>query len=134
MDVLSQILKTLRLRATVFLNACFYGDWAVDTSGQYRATFHMVARGNCWLHMPGDENPIALSGGDLIVFPHDANHTLSNTQEAPDVHFPRNQIPDRQGNNSGVDLICGYFDFDRHHWNPVLDALPELMVLNEHSI
>ncbi len=133
MDVLSDILRTLRLRATVFLHACFYGDWAVDTSGDKRATFHMVVRGGCWLHLPGQNAPIALTGGDLIVFPHDAEHTISNSPNPPPATFPRNRPPPQDQEAQGVTLICGYFEFERHQWNPVLESLPEVMVVHEQS-
>lgn len=129
MDVLTEILRTLRLRATVFLHACFRGDWAVDTSGERRATFHMVARGGCWLHMPDKREPIALAGGDLIVFPQDARHTITNSQQPIDDKFPRNQIANQDEDGPGVTLICGYFDFERHNWNPLIDAMPDVMIV-----
>jgi AraC-like DNA-binding protein len=131
MDVLSQILRTLRLKATVFLHACFYGDWAVDTSGDRRATFHLVARGGCWLHLPGRTQPVALAGGDLVVFPHDGAHTISNRPTPPDDRVPLNRVPKQSDAASGVLLICGYFDFERHQWNPVLEALPDHLVISE---
>jgi hypothetical protein len=91
MDVLSDILRTLHLRAEVFLHACLRGDWAVDTSGERRATFHMLARGGSWLHTPGLQDPIALTGGDLVVFPHDAKHIITKLidklSEIPMLHF-----------------------------------------------
>ncbi len=129
MDVLSDILRTLRLRAQVFLHACFRGDWAVDSSGEHRATFHMVERGNCWLHMADQVEPVSLSGGDLVVFPHDAQHTLSNSPQPPAADFPRNRLPDPDAAGPGVTLICGYFEFERHSWNPLIAAMPELMVI-----
>ncbi|MBT2969743.1 MAG: AraC family transcriptional regulator [Candidatus Thiodiazotropha sp. (ex Ctena orbiculata)] len=129
MDVLSEILQSLHLKATVFLHACFRGDWAVDTSGERRATFHLVARGGCWLHMPASEEPIALAGDDLIVFPHDSRHTITNSQIPPADDFPRNRLPDDPAPGPGVTLICGYIDFDRASWNPLIDSLPDLMVI-----
>ncbi|MEW7999428.1 MAG: AraC family transcriptional regulator [Candidatus Thiodiazotropha endolucinida] len=129
MDVLSEILQSLHLKASVFLHVCFRGDWAVDTSGQRRATFHLVASGGCWLHTPDREEPIALAGDDLIVFPHDAQHTISNSQHPIAEDFPRNQLPDESSTGPGVTLICGYFDFDRDSWNPLVDALPAVMII-----
>jgi len=133
MDVLSDILRTLHLSAEVFLHACFRGDWAVDSSGERRATFHMVARGGCWLHLPGNSEPIALASGDLVVFPHDAQHTLSNSEQLPADDFPRNQLPDETTPGSAVNLICGYFEFERHSWNPLIAAMPEVMVIRNEA-
>jgi len=129
MDVLSDILKTLRLRAEVYLHACYRGDWALDSSGEHLATFHMVATGGCWLHMTDGREPIALGGGDLVVFPHDAEHTLSNSEHPPSDDFPRNQMPDPEVSGPGANIICGYFEFERHSWNPLIAALPEVIVI-----
>ena len=133
MDVLSDILRTLHLRAEVFLHACFRGDWAVDTSGERRATFHMVARGGCWLHMPDGSEPIALASGDLVVFPHDAEHTLSNSEQSPNNDFPRNQPASPEASGPAVTLICGYFEFERHSWNPLVAAMPGVMVIRNEA-
>lgn len=129
MDVLSDILRTLHLRAEVSLHACFRGEWAVDSSGERRATFHMVARGGCWLHMPGRNQPVALTSGDLVVFPRDAEHTVSNSETPPHDNVPRNQLPDPEVTGPAVTLICGFFEFERRDWNPLLNALPEVMVI-----
>lgn len=129
MDVLSDILRLLHLRAEVFLHACFRGDWAVDSSGERRATFHLVARGGCWLHMPDGQEPVALASGDWVVFPHDARHTISNSKQPPGDDFPRNQLPDAEESGPAVTLICGYFEFERYSWNPLIAALPEVMVI-----
>ncbi len=133
MDVLSDILRTLHLRAEVFLHACFRGNWAVDTSGEQRATFHMVARGDCWLHRPGNAEPLALASGDLVVFPHDARHTLSNNAQPPPTDLPRNQVPNSPASGPAVTLICGYFALDRHRWNPLLEAMPEMMLIRHEA-
>lgn len=111
------------------MHACFRGDWAVDSSGEQRATFHLVARGGCWLHLDDTEEPVALAGDDLIVFPHDARHTITNSPYPVADDFPRNRLPDESTGGPGVTLICGYFDFDRESWNPLLDSLPDVMII-----
>lgn len=131
MDVLSDVLRTLRLRAKVFLHASFRGEWAVDTSGERRATFHWIAGGGSWLHMPGKPEPIALTRGDLVVFPHDAKHTICHSETPPAGDMPRNQILETNAAGPTVTLICGYFDFERRAWNPLVAALPEVMVIRD---
>lgn len=129
MDVLSDLLRSLRLNAHVFLHAEFRGTWAVDSSGQAKATFHMIARGSCWLHSPGRQAPIALRGGDLVVFPHDALHTISNSETPPAPALPRNQPSKDRDEGPATSLICGYFEFERHSWNPLLNTLPDMIVI-----
>jgi len=129
MDILSDYLKTFRLSAHVFLHSNFCGTWAVDTSGEEKATFHMIARGAAWLHLPDGSSPIALRSGDVVVFPHDALHTISNSETPPSPNQPRNQPSPATDEGPNTTLICGYFEFERHSWNPLLNALPDVMVI-----
>lgn len=129
MDTLSDYLKTFRLNAHVYLHKDFCGSWAVDSSGEKKATFHMIARGTAWLHLPGDDEPVALRSGDVVVFPHDAVHTISNSEVPPPPELPRNQPATKDEVGPRTSLICGYFEFERHQWNPLLNALPEVMVI-----
>jgi AraC-like DNA-binding protein len=64
-----------------------------------------------------------------VVFPHDAKHTITNMETPPDEDFPRNQLSSPDTPGPAVTLICGYFDFARHSWNPLMDALPEVVVI-----
>lgn len=133
MDALSRALEDFALQASVFLHADFCGAWAVDTSGDSRATFHMVAGGTCWLHQGAEREPIALGSGDLVVFPHDAVHTLTDSPTPPPPSLPRNQ-PCTGAVGAPTTLICGYFDFGERRWNPLLDALPEMILVRSEDI
>ncbi|MEF8793863.1 AraC family transcriptional regulator [Thiohalorhabdus sp.] len=124
MDPLSDVLRHLRLQARIFLHTDFCGRWAVATSGQYTATFHLVADGQAWLHRAGQE-PLALGSGELVVFPHDASHILSHSPEPPDPSLI-NRIGG-VGEGGATRLVCGYIEFDRALGNPVLEALPAML-------
>ena len=54
LDALSTILKRLRLTAGLFTEAAYCGAWAVDTSGERMATFHLVQSGDSWLNLEGE--------------------------------------------------------------------------------
>lgn len=133
MDTLTDVLRLLRLRTNVFLHSSFCGVWAVDTSGQKKAAFHVVSSGDCWLHLDG-QAPIALHTGDLLVLPRDAPHRLSSLSSAPGPEVPLNQpaqVEDMtQGLPNSTSLICGYFEFNSRAWNPIIEALPEVVVLH----
>ena len=124
MDVLSDVLGLLRLSARVFFHSSFCGSWSVNTAGSGIATFHLVARGACWLHMPETGQSISLRGGDLIVFPRDAMHVISDKPELPD-SLERGVVRGAENNGPSTSLICGYFEFGNLQINPVLDALPD---------
>lgn len=133
MDTLSPVLRSFALRASVFFHSTYCGTWTVDTSGENKATFHVIARGACWLHLPSRNEPMALQGGDLVVFPRDARHVISSTAEplkAGDV--PQAQgttIPPETIDGPSTALICGYFEFEQSAWNPLLEALPEIIII-----
>lgn len=101
----------------------------MDTSGSRHATFHVVARGSCWLHMPGSVQPEPLRAGDLVVFPHDAEHLISNSKQRPGPEIPKNQSGQPDAASPSTSMICGYFKFGESRWNPLLDAMPEYLVI-----
>lgn len=124
MDVLSDILRLLRLRASVYFHSDFCGTWTVDSSGSGKATFHLVADGNCWLHTEGEQEPLALAAGDLVVFPRDARHVISDSPEPLLADTPPGVVR-AGGAGASTSLVCGYFEFDSPQVNPLLDALPD---------
>ncbi|MHC4092235.1 MAG: AraC family transcriptional regulator, partial [Planctomycetota bacterium] len=65
-------------------------------------------------------DPRPLQFGDLILLPHDAPHALLPSAQGA--------LPD-DSTEGYVSLICGYFEFDSNRANPVLAALPEVVVL-----
>jgi AraC-like DNA-binding protein len=128
MDVISDMLRLLKLRASVYFHAHFCGNWAIDGANPYRATFHLVARGNGWLHLTGRDRVIALTGGDLVVFPHDTPHTIGGSPQPPAV-ITAPPVPAADDEEPTASLVCGYFDFDSPQANPVLDAMPDAVLI-----
>lgn len=126
-DGLSAILTNLGLSAEIFMRADLCGDWAVDTSGHRKIAFHLVEEGYGWLHTTDSEPPRLLSGGDFVVFPHDAKHYISSGPEKPSKEQV-NQIPDKLEGEI-TSLLCGFFEFRNRNAYPLLDELPEFIVL-----
>ena len=127
MDVLSNILSLLNLRASVYFHSSFCGGWSIDGDNDYRATFHLIARGNCWLHLPDLDRAIALRGGDLIVFPRDIRHTINSSQTPEQDEIAPSPPVQPDTDEPTTSLICGYFDFDSPQANPILDTMPDLI-------
>lgn len=116
-------MRRIVLSARVFLRAEFCGNWAVDTSGERRAPFHLITRGTGWLHEAG-ASPRLLTAGELVVFPHDARHTLAHSEAPPDSAVVNQPAP-AELVGPVTSLVCGYFAFDRRSASPLLDGLPE---------
>jgi AraC-like DNA-binding protein len=130
MDVISDLLHLLKLRASVYFHSQFCGSWAIDGENEYRATFHLLARGNGWLHLTGQDRVIALTGGDLVVFPRDTPHTIGGSPQPPAV-IESPPVPAAGDEQPTASLVCGYFDFDSPQTNPVLDAMPDVVHIRQ---
>lgn len=124
-DLLSSVLNAYQLRAGVYGHPQFCGNWQFGTSGHKRAAFHFVGSGSCWLHTRAGSAPEPLQGGDLVVFPHDAWHLMAGT---PTLQGEENRMV-MEGEGAFTTLVCGYFEFLAGDKNPILDALPEVIVV-----
>ena len=123
-DLLSDVLQTLRLRARIFKQGTYCGEWALDAAGATGTIFHLIGRGQAWVHHEGEREPLIVRGGDLVMFPHAGWHQLSGT-------------PQRQpgmcsgGNGEGpfTTVLCARADFEAGGANPVLQALPPVIAV-----
>ncbi|MEM9301493.1 MAG: AraC family transcriptional regulator [Pseudomonadota bacterium] len=127
MDALTHILRHLGLRAGIFAHARYCGRWAVDTSGSRAATFHLVQHGETWLQLP-EQEPRQLGPGDLVMFPRDDAHLIASDPEpfaADEVNraIPVETAPD-------VVMLCGYFAFSGRSAWPLLDSLPDAVIVS----
>lgn len=127
-DALSSLISGLALSAEIYVDGDFCGAWALDTSGSRKMAFHMIGRGEAWLHTEG-ASPKRLGPGDLVVFPRDDSHILSNSSTPPDaetINVPPTWSPDLPATN----VICGYFEFENPIVWPLLDALDATVLLD----
>lgn len=128
-DPLSVLLTKLSLRAEIYVNGDFCGTWAVDTGGSKRIPFHLVGSGTAWLHLDGRE-PKRLSSHDLVIFPKDSHHVISSTQAKPE----KEAVNAPMSNDGDVtNIVCGFFEFKNPALFPILDALPEAVVLHSNA-
>ena len=137
MDVLSDILTTLRLRGTVYFQADFRAPWGMDIKGGAMANFHLVVHGSCWLRGPGQQGLQELHQGDLVVVSHGDRHALLHSPDsaalpAESVIGVENESGPRPiygGRGTATTLICGHYEYDRAGMHPLLRALPALIHL-----
>jgi AraC family transcriptional regulator, activator of mtrCDE len=123
-DLLSDVLQTLRLRARIFKQGSYCGAWALDSSGATGTIFHLIGRGQAWLHREDEREPLVVRGGDLVMFPRADWHQLSGT--------PRRQPGVRSGGSGDgpfTTVLCAHVDFAETTANPVLEALPTTVVV-----
>ena len=133
MDALTDILNTLKMQGGVSYRCEFSAPWGMKIGQTPFAEFHVIVRGNCWLKMLDEAEPIHLQSGDLLVFPHGHGHTLLDSpasQTLPAEEIVGSQEIQHYGpvtyGNGGTPaaLLCGYFKFDTHVQHPLLESLP----------
>ena len=127
-DALSEVLKRLRLTAGLFTEAAYCGRWAIDTSGRRMATFHLVQSGDSWLLLDG-QPPRRLRPGDFVLFPRDAKHVIASSETIPR-SVVVNEPPDFDPELPVTEMLCGYFEFQSEIAWPILDSLPEAIVID----
>ena len=124
-DLLSTILSAYNLRAGIYEHPSVCGDFQFGTAGDGQASFHLIGHGHCWLHTR-THPPVRLGAGDLVVMPQDDWHMLT-ASEAP----PKSEamVMPREGEGPFSTMLCGHFDFDSGRRNPILEALPHLLII-----
>lgn len=123
-DLLSDVLLSLRLKVGIFQQGRYCGAWALDAGNVAHAVFHLIGRGQAWVHRPGEREPLAVRGGDLVMFPHGGWHQLSGT--------PKRQPGTRleaTGDGSYTTVLCASVEFDAGPRNPIMQALPPAIVV-----
>ena len=123
-DLLSAVLASLRLKVGIFQQGSYCGGWALDAGRVSHAVFHLVGRGQAWVHRAGEREPLAVHGGDLVMFPHGGWHQLSGT--------PKRQPGTRlqaTGKGSYTTVLCASVTFEAGPLNPVMQALPPVIVV-----
>jgi AraC family transcriptional regulator, activator of mtrCDE len=122
-SALAAVLKTYQLRAIVTANPKFCGHWRARAPANRCATFHLIADGTCFAQSSVIPEPVALTAGDLIVFPRGTEHDICSAPDAP-------AAPHADGpGDARLAMVCGELDFITGQRNPVLDALPDYFVV-----
>jgi AraC-like DNA-binding protein len=129
MDVLNDVLKTLRLSSKVFLHAKFCEQWVIDIEPlNLQVSFHVIAHGDCWLHSPDLSTPTELHAGDLVICLRNTPHYVTCSADLPPDDLPRNTPAEEGAEGKATSLICGQCEFIQYYWNPILEAMPNIMV------
>jgi AraC-like DNA-binding protein len=88
-DVLSDLLRSVRVRGAVFYYVNCRDDWASEAPPageiaqavmpgcEHVMAYHMIAKGSGWAAV-GGMAPVRLSAGDVVVFPQGDRHVMSS--------------------------------------------------------
>lgn len=114
----------------------FQGDWFVaHTQKRAHGIIHFVMSGQGWLQI-GRQTPKIIQQGDLIVFPHSADHILSSQADCQNshhsiLHTEQNGTIIVKSTDSGshdLQLFCANFAYEPHA--DLFRNLPEVLHFN----
>lgn len=119
MEVLSDILRSMRAQGSVYFCDKLIAPWSMDSVDTTSASFHLVRRGECWV-TAGDVTE-RLGPGDLIFIEPGRDHTLAS--------HPAGAEPAQK--DAVTLLLCGYCEFAEGTLTPLLNALPSMTIVRE---
>jgi AraC-like DNA-binding protein len=143
MDVLSEVLRVIRMSGAVHFNAEFTRPWSIVTSppellasrlmpgAEAITLFHLAMNAGCWITF-GKLEPIRIEPGDVLVFPRGDQHVMTSDPGLSPVTiasiFPKpsaDQIASLKYGGGGEEtrFVCGYLHSDQR-FGPLFDAMP----------
>ena len=152
MDVLSDVLRSVRLCGSVFFTAEFSSPWALDSpnpallativmpDADHVSLFHILMEGQCVVEC--DNAPhVTVESGDVVVFPHGHAHTMRSGDSAdatPLDHVLSRPSPDALpnvtlgGGGRRTRFICGYLNCNQR-FAPLFEALPSMLIVRRRT-
>jgi AraC-like DNA-binding protein len=132
-DVLADVLECLGLKGRFFCRSEFSAPWAIEFSAADLAHFHIIERGTCWLRFQGEQGPIALDEGDVLLVMRSHEYHLSDQPKARSVPIERvaggsawgpHAVLRHGGGGAVTNLLCGAFEFESPRARSFLAVLP----------
>ncbi len=151
MDVLSEVLKAVKLDGAMFYNAEYSSPWAfrapascvvapfISPDSRHVIMYHLLTEGRGYAHVEGDGQRVQLNAGDIVIFAHGDPHIMGNgapvkpfdnEQELHQI-FSRGLKVSRHGGGGEITkFVCGYLACDPHLSRVFLGGLPPMLKVN----
>ena len=147
MDVLSEVLRAVKLEGAIFFNAEFSAPWCIkEARGEALAPhlspgakklilFHFLTEGKAYARL-ADGRREELVAGDIVVFPHGDEHFLGNGFPEKPVDslnaFSKNlkdglKVAKFGGGGEVTRFVCGFLVCDPSLSQVFLSGLPSLL-------
>ena len=144
MDVLSEVLKVVKLQGALFYNAELSAPWSIRAASscavarylvpdaEHLIIYHFLTEGRAFLRLDSGER-IPLNAGDLVMIPHGDPHIVENGPPTPTVddceHLEevlgqRLRLWRFGGGGETTKFICGYMACDPELSRVFLSGLP----------
>jgi AraC-like DNA-binding protein len=151
LDVLSDVLRAVRLTGAVYFDVHARAPWIAETPGasgicsrvmpefEHVICFHIMLDGWCWAQLADESEPAVRMEADeaVIVVGGEAHFmgTERGKRSVPDLDLyyrPRDRplpfiLREVGGTGEPARFVCGYFGCDARPFNPILKSLPRLL-------
>src|SRR5262245_24414255 len=148
MDVLSDVLRVVRLSGSLFFTADFSSPWAVESPVPEKlpsavlpeadcvVLFHILVEGECEV-VCRDHPVTTMESGDVIVFPRGEQHTMRSHDAGtptplasvfPPGSYDEPPLLAYGGGGRTSHFVCGYLNCDQR-FHPLVESLPTMMLV-----
>ena len=148
MDVLSEVLRAVKLDGAVFFHGEFSSPWCarqpdgcsiaayLSSSSTHVIIFHLLTEGRGYARIETNGRPVSLSAGDIIIVPHGDAHLMGNgpavtpmdsSEHLRQVLAEGKILSQFGGGGELTRLVCGYLTCDRQLSQVFLAGLPPLI-------
>jgi AraC-like DNA-binding protein len=146
MDVLSEVLRVVKLEGALFFNAEFSAPWCLSSSGstgmapflsgvpEHLILYHFLTEGRAYAKLPQGRRE-ELTAGDIVIFPHGDAHLLGNGSPARPVdsfktfakHLEKGLTVARFGGGGEITrFVCGFMACEPRLSEVFLAGLPKI--------
>jgi len=151
MDVLSEVLKAIKLDGAMFYNAEFSAPWCfrqppshimasyLSRDSKHVIIYHLLTEGRGYAHVEGVDRPVPLNTGDIVIFPHGDSHIMGNgspvkpvdsAQELQRVLSEGLTVSRQGGGGEITKFVCGYMACEPQLSRVFLGGLPPILKVN----
>jgi AraC-like DNA-binding protein len=148
MDVLSEVLKAVKLDGAVFFNGEFSSPWCarepdactmasyLPAPQKHVTIFHLVTEGRGYVRIEEDGRAVPLEAGDIVLLPHGDAHLMGNGPPVTPIDSAAQlrqmltegrMISQFGGGGELTKLICGYLTCDPHLSQIFMAGLPPIV-------
>jgi AraC-like DNA-binding protein len=150
MDVLSEVLKVVKLAGAIYYNGEFTAPWSFRSppscvlaphfasGGDHVIIYHLLTEGQGFAGLELGKR-VPLSAGDIVVFPHGDSHIIGSglqvepVDQEPELHRILAQgLKLARGGGGGevTKFVCGYMSCDSQLSQVLLAGLPSMLKVN----
>jgi len=139
MDVVSEVLRVVKLEGALFFNAEFSAPWCLMNSGLkglstvltptpgHLIIYHFLTEGRAYTQLLEGKR-VELTAGDIVVYPHGDPHLLGNGRAKPvdsiKTFSPGLDLVQFGGGGEVTKFVCGYLACDPRLSEVFLAGLP----------